>query len=210
MDETPRVSAPLTEGAAGQRAPSGRRRLALFCLAMAPVAALVGLLAWAAVQSGGNPGGLGVNSAPGEEPASGRRAPDFAVTTLDGGRVYDNEALHGEYALIDFWSSWCPPCRAEAPDLAAVYEEYEDAPVEFLGVAIWDQTRDVLAHVERYRVSYPNAMDADGDMVVAFGVRGIPEKYILDREGKIVRKLTGPVSRERLREILDELLASDG
>lgn len=184
--------------------------MALFCLAMAPVAALVGLLAWAAVQSGGNPGGLGVNATPGEEAASGRRAPAFAITTLDGGRVYDNAALRGEYALIDFWSSWCPPCRAEAPDLAAVYEEYEDAPVEFLGVAIWDQTRDVLAHVERYGVGYPNAMDADGDMVVAFGVRGIPEKYILDREGRIVRKLTGPISRERLREILDDLLANDG
>lgn len=184
--------------------------MALFCLAMAPVAALVGLLAWAAVQSGGNPGGLGVNATLGEEAASGRLAPAFAATTLDGGRVYDNAALHGEYALIDFWSSWCPPCRAEAPDLAAVYEEYEDAPVEFLGVAIWDRTRDVLAHVERYGVGYPNAMDEDGDMVVAFGVRGIPEKYILDREGRIVRKLTGPVSRERLREILDELLANDG
>ena len=200
----------MDDAPSAERAPSGRRRLALFCLAMTPVAALVGLLAWGAVQSGGNPGGLAVNSAPGEEPASGRAAPDFAVTALDGGRVYDNAALRGKYALIDFWSSWCPPCRAEAPALAATYEEYRDAPVEFLGVAIWDQTRDVLAHIERYGVGYPNGMDADGDMVVAFGVRGIPEKYILDRQGSIVRKLTGPVSRERLREILDELLASDG
>ena len=207
MDDAPPASAPLTDAA---RAPSGRRRLALFCLAMAPVAALLGVLAWGALQSSGNPGGLAVNAAPGEEPASGRRAPDFAAAALDGGRVYDNDALRGKYALIDFWSSWCPPCRAEAPDLAAVYEEYKDAPVEFLGVAIWDETRAVLSHVERYRVGYPNAMDADGDMVVAFGVRGIPEKYVLDPDGKIVRKLTGPVSRERLREILDELLAGDG
>lgn len=77
----------------------------------------------------------------------------------------------------------------------------------FLGVAIWDGTRDVLAHIERYDVTYPNGLDDTGELAVSFGVTGVPEKYFLGPDGTIVRKFTGPISREKLREILDGILA---
>lgn len=186
---------------------SARRRWVLFSIAMVPVAALLGLMTWGLIQSGGNPGGLLVNENPGEVAVEARQAPDLAVATLDGGPLVTNASLEGKVAFIDFWSSWCPPCRAEARGIAEVYPEYEGRPVAFLGVAIWDGTRDVLAHIERYDVTYPNGLDDTGELAVSFGVTGVPEKYFLGPDGTIVRKFTGPISREKLREILDGILA---
>ena len=183
------------------------RRWLLFALAMLPVAALVLLLTWGLLRTGGNPGGLAVNESPGEEPIAPSVAPAFEVATLRGGPVLTNEDLLGKYVLIDFWSSWCPPCRSEAAGLAEVYREYATEDVEFLGIAIWDQARDVLAHIDRYRVHYPNALDDRGEMAIDFGVRGVPEKYFIDPQGIIVRQFNGPLSPEQLREVLDELLA---
>ena len=186
---------------------SARRRWVLFTISMTPVVALLALLTWGLVQSGGNPGGLQVNDRPGEVAIGEREAPPFEVATLNGGPVLTNDALRGKVVMVDFWSSWCPPCRAEASDVAAVYLEYEGLPVEFLGIAIWDQVRGTLAHIERFGITYPNATDDRGAVAVSFGVVGIPEKFFLGPDGRIVRKFTGPISQDRLREILDELLA---
>jgi cytochrome c biogenesis protein CcmG/thiol:disulfide interchange protein DsbE len=187
---------------------SARRRWVLFLIAMIPLAALLGLMLWGLVRSGGNPGGLLVNENPGEIAIETGAAPALELATLDGGPVISNASLRGKVAFVDFWSSWCPPCRAEAKGIAEVYLEYEGEGVEFLGVAIWDGTRDVLAHIERYGVTYPNGLDDRGELAVSFGVRGVPEKYFLAPDGTIIRKFTGPISREHLREILDELLAA--
>ena len=187
---------------------SARRRWLLFLGSIVPMAALLALLAWSAVRAGGNPGGLIVNSTLGQVDVALRQAPAFSLTPLDGGPVVDNDALRGKVVIVDFWSSWCPPCRAEAAGLAQVYREYADAPVEFVGVAIWDVSGDVLRHISRFQVTYPNALDDRGLMAVDFGVRGLPEKFFLDSEGNVVRKYTGPMEPERLRSVLDELLSS--
>jgi cytochrome c biogenesis protein CcmG/thiol:disulfide interchange protein DsbE len=180
----------------------------MFLATIAPVAALVALLSWGVAHSEGNPGGLLTNSEPGEQTVAARQAPAFAVTPLDGGPMLDNESVRGKVVLLDFWSSWCAPCRAEAADLARVYLEYVDAPVEFVGVAIWDQTGDVLSHLSRFNVTYPNALDDRGHMAVDFGVRGIPEKFFLDAQGNIVRQYIGPMAPEALRAILNEMLSA--
>ena len=199
------LGAAVTQASANER----RRRVALYLLSISPLLALVALLGWGLARSGGNPGGLLVNSAPGEIAVETRQAPAFSVATLDGGPLLDNEALRGKVVFLDFWSSWCPPCRAEAADLAAVYHEYEGRPVEFLGMAIWDDPGDVLRHLGRFDVTYPNALDEQGQIAVSFGVRGVPEKFFIDPDGLLVMKFTGPISPERLRQALDELLASD-
>ena len=196
--------------AAASRSPSptGNRRAFLFALSMLPVAALIALLVWGQVRSGGNPGGLLVHEQPSEVAPAERAAPDLGgMDILSGGGVRLAD-MRGKVVVVDFWSSWCVACRQEAEELAAVHREYGGSPVEFLGVAIWDEAGDVARHLERYGVGYPNILDAGGEIAVLYGVRGVPEKYVIAPSGNIVRKMNGLVSAERLREVIDSLLAS--
>ena len=175
----------------------------------APLAGLLGLMAWALVQSGGNPGGLGINSVFGQVNITEGPAPSLSLTLLTGGKV-DLDDLKGKVVMVDFWSSWCPPCVQEAPVLTSTYLQYADRGVEFVGVAIWDEEREVTRFVERSGATYPNGVDARGKVAIEYGVRGIPEKFFIDGEGRLVRKFVGPASAEKLRAILDELLSREG
>ena len=109
-----------------------RKRNLIIGAALVPVVALFALLGWALVQSGGNPGGFGVNRSFGEVAVEQQPAPGFAKSDLNGNMVNLSE-LRGKVVMLDFWSSWCPPCRQEAPALARVYREYEGRNVEFVG-----------------------------------------------------------------------------
>ena len=171
-----------------------------------PVLGLIALLAWALVESGGSPGGLGVNNAFGEIRVEQEAAHEFSLELL-GGPTVTLTSLRGNVVLLDFWASWCPPCRQEAPILAQVYREYQDRGVEFIGVDIWDRREDAEAYVERYGVTYPNGIDARGTIAIDYGVRGIPEKFLIDGGGGLVKKFVGPMSASSLRAALDELLA---
>ncbi len=175
---------------------------------MSPFFALLAVLVWSQVDDAGNPGGLLEHNESGEIAVAARTAPGFAGLDLISGELVNLDGLRGKVVMVDFWSSWCVSCRVEAADLAAVYREYADVPVEFVGLAIWDDAGDVANHIERFDVAYPNILDESGATAVTYGVRGVPEKYFLDADGQIVRKVNGPVSAEQLREIIDALLAA--
>ena len=174
--------------------------------AIPPVLALFALLTWAVVQSGGNPGSLGVNQEFGQVSLSQQAARDFSLATLDGATI-DLIGLRGKVVMVDFWASWCPPCRFEAPVLAEVYLEYSDMGVEFVGVDIWDRRQSAIEYIEQFQVPYPNGVDEKGEIAINYGVRGIPEKFFIDQEGMLVKKFVGPVDASTLRSTLDELLA---
>ena len=201
-------SQPSNTLSAPRNAPTTRRRILLFLLSMSPVIALVSLFAWGLIRTEGNPGSLLEHNDSGEIQISARPAPDFGGTDLTTALPVNNASLLGNVVMVDFWSSWCVACRVEAADLAEVYHEYADKPVEFVGLAIWDDTGDVLRHIDQYDVTYPNALDETGQTAVLFGVTGVPEKFFLGPDGTILRKINGPVSKEHLREIIDELLES--
>jgi cytochrome c biogenesis protein CcmG/thiol:disulfide interchange protein DsbE len=126
--------------------------------------------------------------------------------TLFGGRTLALEALRGKVVMIDFWASWCPPCRQEAPVLAQVYEEYKGKGVEFVGVDIWDSRSEALKFIDRYGVTYPSGLDGKGIIAIDYGVSGIPEKYFIDRNGLLVKKFIGPMDEAKLKQVLDEML----
>ena len=170
-----------------------------------PVLALFALLAWASMKSGGNPGGFGVNAEFGQVEVSADQADDFSLKLMAGGTLTLSE-LRGKAVMVDFWSSWCPPCRQEAPVLAEVYLEYEGFPVEFVGVDIWDVPSAAQEHIDRYNVPYPNGIDADGIIAINYGVTGLPEKFFISPEGTIVKKFVGPMSPSKLRGILNDML----
>ncbi len=152
-------------------------------------------------REGGRPG---VNDTLGEVEVSTDTDADFLVTTLDG-RDLRLSDLQGSIVMVDFWSSWCPPCRAEAPVLAEAYERWSEFGVEFVGISIWDNEDDVLDFVQRHGIVYPNAIDDDGNIAVEFGVKGIPEKFFVNPQGEIVRKVNGPNTSQSLDEVLTQM-----
>ena len=194
-------------GGAGVRGDARKRNLILVASSL-PLAALFALLGWVVVDSGGNPGGFGINDQFGEVRVDREPAREFRLATLEGGTL-TLEGLRGKVVMLDFWSSWCPPCRAEAPALSQVYREYRDRGVEFVGIAIWDDPNAVEGHVREFAVPYVNAMDDKGEAAIDYGVAGIPEKFFIDQEGYLVRSFVGPIDAGALRDVLDGLLAVD-
>ena len=181
------------------------KRNILIILIIIPIIGLVTLFGTALIKTKEPRTGLVVNSSFSESSIDQMLAPDFTVKTLDGQYVTLSE-LQGKVVMIDFWSSWCPPCRAEASELGTVFNSYENSDLEFIGIAIWDRKQQVEEFVRLYNVPYLNALDDDGIIEIDYGVRGIHEKYFINKSGYIVKKFIGPLDSTKLKEILDLLL----
>jgi cytochrome c biogenesis protein CcmG/thiol:disulfide interchange protein DsbE len=129
---------------------------------------------------------------------------DFTLIALDG-RQISLEQLKGKVVMVDFWSSWCVPCRVEGPLLAETYREWRDRGVEFVGIAIWDERGAVEEFIDRNGIEYANGIDDSGRIAVDWGVRGIPEKFFVNAEGQVVQKVIGPNTEATLDQILTRL-----
>ena len=187
------------------RLPFGRRTLIILGVGI-PVLAFLAVLAWASFRSDGAPSGIAVNESVAEVRQERKAAPDFLLE-LPGGGTLSIEGLRGKVVMLDFWASWCQPCRDEAPVLAQVYREYRGRDVEFVGINLWDNAGYAELFLQEQGHEYPNGIDAEGKIAISYGVRGIPEKFFITRDGLIARKFTGPMNPDLLRQILDALLS---
>ncbi len=190
----------------GSDQPQGGRRALVMAGVLVPLVALLALLAWAMVQSGGRPAGIAVNNMFGEVELREGPARDFSLTLFDGGELRLSD-MRGTVVMVDFWSSWCAPCRQEAPALEAAYERFRDQGVEFVGVAIWDSEEAATDFIDAAGQRYPSGLDSKGAIAIDYGVTGIPEKYFVDRDGMLAKKFVGPVTQMELERVLSELLA---
>lgn len=184
----------------------GSRRLLVLLGVGAPLVGLLALLGWALYRGKGQPVSVVVRNEPQWVQVVNRPAPDFTLTLLDGSPLRLS-SLRGKVVMVDFWSSWCPPCIAEAPTLRQVYLEYAPRGVEFVGVAIWDTEEAVRRFVRDSGTPYPVGLDEKGRLAIEYGVAGIPEKFFLDPQGVLRRKFIGAISADELRGVLDSLLA---
>lgn len=164
-------------------------------LAYGLLAALIGLLAWRIqdVYAG---------------PVEGGMAPDFTLTTFEGESITLSE-LRGQVVVINFWASWCDPCRDEAAYLENTWRKYQDQGVMFLGVDYVDTEREALAYLAEFDITYPNGPDLGTRISDAYRIQGVPETFFIAKNGEVRSMHTGPLASPQLDVIIEELLAEE-
>ena len=180
---------------AGMRLPVPQARRRAIGNTVALVAGLVVLVAAGVAMWGP---GHGATSQPSGRPLPGQTAPDFTLTLLDGS-PFSLSDQRGKAVVLNFWASWCPPCEKEAPDLQAVWEEYGEKGVAFVGIAYKDEEAAVRGFLARHDITYPVGLDPTGRIAELYGITGVPETFVLDGEGRVVRFYIGPVTANQLR-----------
>lgn len=162
-------------------------------LAYGFVLSLLGLLGW---------GLLKVSAGPRSEGP----APDFSLQTFDGQEIVLSE-LRGKAVIINFWASWCPPCREEAAYLESTWRNYKDQGVVFLGVDYVDTEAEALAYITEFNITYPNGPDIGTRISQAYRIQGVPETFFVAKDGTLRGVKIGPLYPPELEEWLGQLLA---
>jgi cytochrome c biogenesis protein CcmG/thiol:disulfide interchange protein DsbE len=169
------------------------RRIAIACvLALVPV----GILAY----------GLRANPRAIPSPLVGRAAPEFVLPRFDGAGDLRLAELRGRVVVVNFWASWCIPCREEAAALEAVWRRHERNGLVMVGVNIQDSRPAAGEFLRQTRPTYPNVVDATGKTSIAYGIYGVPETFVLDRDGTIRARIVGAVDAGRLAAAVDALV----
>jgi cytochrome c biogenesis protein CcmG/thiol:disulfide interchange protein DsbE len=137
----------------------------------------------------------------------GSQVPDFSLVAFDG-QNYTLSDLRGKVVLVNFWASWCKPCEQEAADLESTWRYYQPGgEVVFLGVDWTDTEPNAKEYLAKYDISYPNGPDLGTRISQAYRTTGVPETYIIDKEGKLAYvKLSPFTSVQEIKSAIDALL----
>jgi peroxiredoxin len=140
------------------------------------------------------------------QPEKRQKAPNFSLQTQNG-KVIELSKLKGKVVLVNFWATWCPPCRAEIPDFIEVYNTYKSKGIEIIGIALdekgWSK---VTPYIEEAKINYPIVLGSAEVVRQYGGIEAIPTTFIVDRKGYIVASQVGLVSKELLEQKLKSLL----
>lgn len=153
-----------------------------------------------------------VNSTIPAEPAEigiqqGNAAPDFELATLDGNTVKLSD-FKGKKVILNFWATWCPPCKAEMPHMQNFYEENKDEGIEIVAVNLTnlDKGRNTIeTFIEDYGLTFTIPLDEDGKIGETYQTFSIPTSYILDADGIIKSKIIGPMDEEMMTSLTKDL-----
>jgi len=136
----------------------------------------------------------------------GNRAYDFALLDREGNEI-TLSSLQGKVVFLNFWASWCGPCKAEMPHIQKVYEEYKEKDVVILAVNITASEKNgiegVNSFLEENKFTFPVLYDKDGAVATEYKVTSIPKTYIINKDGIIVNSIVGALSEERIKEQLE-------
>lgn len=133
-------------------------------------------------------------------------APDFTLQLFDGGtfRLSDQR---GKVVVINFWASWCQPCKDEAPDLERTWRRYKDKGVVFVGVNWSDTESKARAYLAEFNITYPNGPDLGRRIGQKYRIQGVPETFFVDRNGNVRKVIIRPMTESELVSIIEQLLA---
>ncbi|MBI2854767.1 MAG: TlpA family protein disulfide reductase [Chloroflexi bacterium] len=132
-------------------------------------------------------------------------ATDFQLQLFDGGQLKLSE-FKGRPVVVNFWASWCPPCREEAQLLESTWRAYRDRGVAFVGVDIQDREADARAYIKEFGITYPNGPDPGSEIAIDYGVSGIPVTFFISRDGYIVNRWVGAINKKVLVAYIEELM----
>jgi peroxiredoxin len=212
---------PIDDVSGVEERPQNRREwsgaLRSLVLPVLIVATVVGVLFYIEQRRGGGSkaggGGYGVVALPPEKnttgrPVStevGRAAPDFLLETPDGGQIRFSD-LRGKPVLVNFWASWCTPCRKEMPEIVRAYGERKDAGLQIVAVDLQENVDQVRAFASEFGMTFPIAIDRTGSVGDAWRiggpVQGIPSSYFIDADGVVQARVFGPLTQQTLAENL--------
>jgi cytochrome c biogenesis protein CcmG/thiol:disulfide interchange protein DsbE len=160
--------------------------------AVALVVGLLALLIWRVAHSGGGrPTGA---------------APSFTLPKLAGDGKLSLASFRGRVVLLNFWASWCVPCKQEAQDLEAAYHRWRGQGVVVLGVDSEDYAGDGRSFARRYRLTYPLVHESGSSVKERYGVSGYPESFFIDRAGGVVHYVIGPLKPDTIDEFVRKSL----
>lgn len=174
---------------------SARLKLGAQALAVGLVALLLALLVWKLVQGSGKKVGIG------------KPAPDFELRRLDGPGTLQLASLRGKVVVLNFWASWCFPCKQEAPALAAAAKRWPGRVV-VLGVDVNDPTSDARKFARKFKLTYPLVHDNHNVTSPKYGLTGLPETFFIDRSGKLVGHVAAAIDAADLRNGVEQALKS--
>jgi peroxiredoxin len=142
---------------------------------------------------------------PAMPPQVGEPVPEFQLSAFDGSPMVLS-SQRGKVVVVNFFASWCDPCRQEAADLEQTWHDYRAEPVQFYGIGYKDAAASVKGFLAKFDVTYPATTETNNATARAYGVTGVPETFVVDGSGQLVRHFIGPVSQTELAHELDQLL----
>ena len=156
------------------------------------VLGFLGLLGWGLINANKGPRDSGT-------------APDFTLTSFDGDSITLSE-LRGQVVIINFWASWCPPCREEAAYLEATWRKYRNQGVVFIGVDYVDTEAEALAYIDEFDITYFNGADIGTRISHSYRIQGVPETFYVARNGELRGLKIGPLFPPELEQQIETLL----
>ena len=132
-------------------------------------------------------------------------APQFSIPLFSGG-TFSLAEQRGKVVVVNFWASWCVPCRDEAPVLESTWRKYKDRGVVFVGVDYVDTEKEALAFLKEFDITYPNGPDIGTEASHAYRIQGVPETYFVGKDGQLYGNYIGPIDVPTLSARIEELL----